>query len=201
MPLTKITVEGKMKTKAKKMLKNISAIFFVAVLTIIVIFIFSDDNSMLYFNDDKLQYADDETSNELVKMYLERFVFDIRNVPNDEFELKINIADAYLLFSRDYYDELTEFLDINNAFVLLENNITVEIEFTFYERIKEKLWRVQWEETYKIEDKLQEPITMAGYFTYYQEYPVTEEIKQFNPLGIYFSEIYIYNPEFEEEQL
>ena len=116
-------------------------------------FILSDNDSKLQLKDSTI-IADDDTSNEFIRMYLERFVMDIRSVPDDELELKINIVDAYLLFSNEYHEELTELLDIdiNNPFTLLENNITVEVEFSFIERISEKIWRVQWEETYKIEN-------------------------------------------------
>lgn len=142
-----------MKGKKKKVKSLIFAITIISVLTIIVMFILSDNDSKLQLKDSTI-IADDDTSNEFIRMYLERFVMDIRSVPDDELELKINIVDAYLLFSNEYHEELTELLDIdiNNPFTLLENNITVEVEFSFIERISEKIWRVQWEETYKIEN-------------------------------------------------
>ncbi len=142
-----------MKGKKKKVKSLIFAITIISVLTIIVMFILSDNDSKLQLKDSTI-IADDDTSNEFIRMYLERFVMDIRSVPDDELELKINIVDAYLLFSNEYHEELTELLDIdiNNPFTLLENNITVEVEFSFIERISENIWRVQWEETYKIEN-------------------------------------------------
>ncbi len=170
----------------KKIKWIILSLIIIAILTISIFILSENDISKLIY------VIDDDTANDIIECYLERFIYDIRTVPDNLFDLKVNIADAYIIFSPEYHEELTDLLDINNPFTIQENNITVEVSFTFFEKITETAWRVQWDETYYIDNQLQEPVTMVGYFTYYQVLPESED--QYNPLGIYFSEIYIYQP-------
>ena len=127
----------------------------------------------------------------IIRNYLMRFVKNIRSVSSDPVVLKESLKDAYFIASSQCQTELTELILSDNPFDLQESDITVDLKFTFYERLTENTWRVQWDEYYRRDGILQEIVVMAGTFTYFLRYPETEELAEINPFGLYFSDFYI----------
>jgi type IV secretion system protein VirB5 len=127
----------------------------------------------------------------VVRNYLIRIVGNLRTISSDIVVLKNNLRDVYSITTPAAQRQVTEMIGSDKPFEQSAHEIRRDVQFTLFERIAEKTWRVEWIEQIRVQGTLKDTFAMAGTFTYSQGFPNTEIEAEQNPFGFYISEFFI----------
>jgi len=127
----------------------------------------------------------------LVRNSLKTFVSATRQISSDPVVTRLARWNSGYCVTDTGRGKLQEYLSKNSLDDLVSKQITVDIQFDYYNHVAEKTWLVHWTEIISKGGVPQRKVPMTGTFTFVQLPAPDENYAENNPWGIYYTDFFI----------
>ena len=134
-----------------------------------------------------------EVSDAVVRHHLLRFIENTRTVSSDQAITRRFLQEAYYIATPAAGRQLTEMISgrENNPLQMSANGFRRDIQVELFEKLGERLWRVEWMEEVRQNGELVDRISRTGSFSFVTATPADELEAEQNPFGFYVDEFHL----------
>lgn len=129
----------------------------------------------------------------VVRHHLLRFIRNTRTVSSDQAMTRRFLSDSYNIATPAAARQLTQMISArdSNPLQLAADGLRRDVQILLFEKLGERLWRVEWNEEVRRSGELVGRTTRTGTFSFITALPQNEREAEENPFGFYIDEFHL----------